>query len=156
MPSKSARQHRLMEAVAHNAAFAKTVGMAQKVGRDFVAADKAAGKFPAKEPKMAKKSPNESSAMAGGAGMSPRKAMASGKTGGAGFDVEPFHEMNGGMAHPDHAAHTGMKGAMEDGDRGAGPGVHHTKGRMPAQAAPDHGPHHPGGHGMHFNRDAKA
>ena len=40
MPSKSPSQHRLMEAVAHNPAFAKKVGIAQKVGKEFVKADK--------------------------------------------------------------------------------------------------------------------
>jgi hypothetical protein len=40
MPSKSKKQHNLMEAVAHNAAFAKKVGIPQKVGKDFAAADK--------------------------------------------------------------------------------------------------------------------
>lgn len=39
MPSKSAKQHRLMEAVAHNPEFAKKVGIPQKVGKDFAAAD---------------------------------------------------------------------------------------------------------------------
>jgi len=39
MPSKSAKQHRLMEAVAHSAKFAKKVGIPQKVGKDFAAAD---------------------------------------------------------------------------------------------------------------------
>jgi len=41
MPSKSKSQHRLMEAVAHNPAFAKKVGIPQSVGKDFAAADKA-------------------------------------------------------------------------------------------------------------------
>ena len=40
MPSKSPSQHRLMEAVAHNPAFAKKVGIAQKVGKEFAEADK--------------------------------------------------------------------------------------------------------------------
>lgn len=40
MPSKSASQHRLMEAVAHNPGFAKKVGIPQSVGKDFAAADK--------------------------------------------------------------------------------------------------------------------
>ena len=40
MPSKSGRQHRLMELVAHNPAAAKRVGIKQSVGKDFVAADK--------------------------------------------------------------------------------------------------------------------
>lgn len=45
MPSVSAKQHRFMEAVAHNPAFAKKAGVPQKVGKEFAAADKAkAGK----------------------------------------------------------------------------------------------------------------
>jgi hypothetical protein len=41
MPSKSPSQHRLMEAVAHNPAFAKKVGIPTKVGKDFAKADEA-------------------------------------------------------------------------------------------------------------------
>lgn len=40
MPSKTKAQHNLMEAVAHNPAFAKKTGIPQSVGKDFVAADK--------------------------------------------------------------------------------------------------------------------
>ena len=40
MPSTSKKQHNLMEAVAHNAAFAKKVGIPQSVGKDFSKADK--------------------------------------------------------------------------------------------------------------------
>jgi hypothetical protein len=40
MPSKSPSQHRLMEAVAHNPAFAKKVGIPTKVGKEFSKADK--------------------------------------------------------------------------------------------------------------------
>lgn len=40
MPSKSAAQHRLMQAVAHSPTFAKKVGIPQSVGSDFVRADK--------------------------------------------------------------------------------------------------------------------
>lgn len=40
MPSKSPAQHRLMEAVAHNPAFAKKVDIPQKVGKEFAKADK--------------------------------------------------------------------------------------------------------------------
>ena len=40
MPSKSKAQHNLMAGVAHNAAFAKKVGIPQSVGRDFSEADK--------------------------------------------------------------------------------------------------------------------
>ena len=40
MPSVSRKQHNLMEAVAHNPAFAKKVGIKQSVGKEFAAADK--------------------------------------------------------------------------------------------------------------------
>ena len=40
MPSVSGKQHRFMEAVAHNAAFAKKVGVPQSVGKEFSKADK--------------------------------------------------------------------------------------------------------------------
>ena len=40
MPSKSKKQHNLMEAVAHSSAFAKKVGIPQSVGKEFAAADK--------------------------------------------------------------------------------------------------------------------
>jgi hypothetical protein len=43
MPSKSPAQHRLMEAVAHNKKFATQVGIPQRVGREFAAADAAKG-----------------------------------------------------------------------------------------------------------------
>jgi hypothetical protein len=40
MPSKSAKQARMMAAVAHNPGFAKKVGIPQSVGKDFNKADK--------------------------------------------------------------------------------------------------------------------
>jgi hypothetical protein len=40
MPSKSKKQHNLMEAVAHSKKFAKKVGIPMSVGKDFVEADK--------------------------------------------------------------------------------------------------------------------
>ena len=40
MPSISKKQHNFMEAVAHNAAFAKKAGVPQSVGKDFATADK--------------------------------------------------------------------------------------------------------------------
>lgn len=43
MPSKSAKQARLMAAVAHNPAFAKKVGISQKVGKEFNRADAGTG-----------------------------------------------------------------------------------------------------------------
>ena len=44
MPSKSSKQHRLMELVAHDPAAAKRLKIPQSVGRDFVEADKSEGK----------------------------------------------------------------------------------------------------------------
>ena len=41
MPSKSPAQARLMQAVAHNPAFAKKVGIPVSVGQEFSAADHA-------------------------------------------------------------------------------------------------------------------
>jgi hypothetical protein len=43
MPSTSKKQHNFMAAVANNPAFAKKAGVPQSVGKDFTAADKAAG-----------------------------------------------------------------------------------------------------------------
>jgi len=40
VPSVSAKQHRFMEAVAHNPSFAKKAGVPQSVGKDFSNADK--------------------------------------------------------------------------------------------------------------------
>jgi len=40
VPSHSAKQHRFMEAVAHNPSFAKKVGVPQSVGKEFAKADK--------------------------------------------------------------------------------------------------------------------
>jgi hypothetical protein len=40
MPSTSAKQHKFMEAIAHNPGFAKKVGVPQSVGKDFSNADK--------------------------------------------------------------------------------------------------------------------
>lgn len=104
---------------------------------------------------MAKSKDNpgeEASEMAGAAGMSPRKRMAGAASGGN-FGVRSYAEDHGGMGmHPDHKAHTGMKGHMEDGDRAAGPAIHHTRHHHPAQAAPMHGPHHVNGYGNHHNK----
>lgn len=40
MPSKTAKQHKLMMAVAHSPEFAKKVGIPVSVGKEFVKADK--------------------------------------------------------------------------------------------------------------------
>lgn len=41
MPSKSRKQAKLMQAAAHNPAFAKKVGVPVKVAKEFASADKA-------------------------------------------------------------------------------------------------------------------
>lgn len=43
MPSESPKQARLMAGVAHSPAFAKKVGIPQKVGKEFNRADKGTG-----------------------------------------------------------------------------------------------------------------
>ena len=43
MPSKSAAQHRFMEAIAHSPSFARKAGVPQSVGKDFAKADDKAG-----------------------------------------------------------------------------------------------------------------
>lgn len=48
MPSKSKAQHDLMEAVAHDPAFARKAGIPQSVGEEFSEADKAARRYGAK------------------------------------------------------------------------------------------------------------
>ena len=107
-----------------------------------------------KDPPM--KSKSHEDGMAGEKGMSPRKAMASGLVKGGNFGAESYDKMNDGTGpHPDHTAHTGMKPHLADHERATPPAIHHTKGHHPAQAAPRHGPHHPGGHGLHFNRDGE-
>ena len=45
MPSKSAKQARTMAAAAHNPKFAKSVGIPQKVAKEFNKADKGTGKI---------------------------------------------------------------------------------------------------------------
>lgn len=40
MPSKSKKQHDLMQAVAHSVEFAKKVGIPQSVGREYMREDK--------------------------------------------------------------------------------------------------------------------
>ncbi len=44
MPSKSQSQHKLMNAAAHNKAFAEKVGVPTKVAKEFAEADKERGK----------------------------------------------------------------------------------------------------------------
>lgn len=43
MPSKSKKQHKFMEAIAHSPKFAREAGVPQSVGKDFAKADDRAG-----------------------------------------------------------------------------------------------------------------
>jgi hypothetical protein len=72
MPSTSKKQHKFMEAVAHNPAFAKKAGVPQSVGKDFSNADK--GKTFKRGGDMATKKANPFMEM-----IAKKKAMASGK-----------------------------------------------------------------------------
>lgn len=85
--------------------------------------------------------------MGGGAMMSPRKAIASGMGPGAGnFGVGSFETDCQKSCTP---AATPERATLADNSRGIGSPVSRKGGGHPAQAAPDHGPTHPGGHGMH-------
>jgi hypothetical protein len=54
MPSKSKQQHDLMQAVAHDKELSEKTEIPREVAKEFVAADKAAGKFqPKQKPKSA-------------------------------------------------------------------------------------------------------
>ena len=57
MPSTSVKQHRFMEAVAHNPAFAKKAGVPQSVGKDFSEADKGRKFMKGGDMKMSKRIP---------------------------------------------------------------------------------------------------
>ena len=65
MPSISAKQHRFMEAVANNSAFAKKAGVPQSVGKDFSAADKGRKFQKGGATMMSKKVPMKSSSKGG-------------------------------------------------------------------------------------------
>ena len=63
MPSTSKKQHKFMETVAHNPAFAKKVRVPQSVGKDFLTADKGR-KFSKGGDTMAKMNPGFMAMMA--------------------------------------------------------------------------------------------
>ncbi len=130
MPSHSAKQHKFMEAVAHNPSFAKKAGVPQSVGKDFSNADK--GKTFSRGGDM-----KESKAMVGKemAFMKKKKAPASMikhekaemmgmKKGGAAKKM-----MGGGMAY----AKGGSASSRADGiaQRGKTKGKMLNKGGMP-------------------------
>ena len=55
MPSKSAKQARLMAAAAHDPAFARKVGVPQKVAKEFNRADTGGGLLRFKKPSRKRK-----------------------------------------------------------------------------------------------------
>lgn len=83
-------------------------------------------------------------------GMSPRKAMASEKSPGN-FGVETVLK---GTPHPD--VQSASRGEMADNSRGVGMPVGGSKSMMPAQGAPDHGPHYVGGMGAGWDREGRS
>lgn len=137
-----------MAAIEHNAAFAHKVGVPQSVGREFRNADRAAGIF--RNLGKGHSMDNGNMGQPGNAGgMSQRKVMAGAGKGGN-MGVEPMERANRHAGeHPDHTAHTGMKGAMADHERATPPGIARGKGDHGMQAAPDHGPHHHKGYNQH-------
>jgi hypothetical protein len=54
MPSKSEKQHKMMEAVAHSKKFADKVGVPQKVGKEYAKADERKKADPKPEKKESK------------------------------------------------------------------------------------------------------
>jgi hypothetical protein len=125
MPSTSKKQHNFMEAIAHNKAFAKKVHIPQKVGEDFVNADKGKkfkeGGTMKHEKKMASGGMNPmAAAMMMKAARKPRAAapaaMPAAPMGGMGMK-------HGGKAHhEDHhhhmkMAHHHLKMAMKAGGK---------------------------------------
>jgi hypothetical protein len=133
MPSHSKKQHDFMEAIAHNKAFAKKVGVPQKVGQDFSNADK--GKHFSKggdmkhEKKMAMGGMSPRAAALMGA-MAPKRrtmaapmapAMAPGmKHGGKAAHHEDHH-------HHMKMAHHHLKMAMKAGGKTMEKGEPHSK-----------------------------
>jgi len=122
MPSSSAKQHRFMEAVAHNPAFAKKAGVPQSVGKEFSNADK--GKTFKKGGDMATKMDPKMMAMMAAkkrGAMAPAKPAAPAPTGGMGMMKK------GGMAVKKMAA-GGLSSGHKAADGVASKGK--TKGMM--------------------------
>ena len=112
MPSSSKKQHNFMEAVAHNAAFAKKAGVPQSVGKDFSSADK--GRKFSKGGDMKKMSTGGSTI--GKTGVSERKGMTTEKMGKV--------TAGGKRAHGEHSVQTkGLTRGKNMGDSGKSVGI---------------------------------
>jgi hypothetical protein len=83
-----------------------------------------------------------------GGNMNAHKAMAGAGSSGS-FGVDKLPSSTDKVKNP-HGS-IGENGAMADSERGIGAPVARGKGQYPAQAHPDHGPHHDT-----FNRGGKA
>ena len=102
MPTTSKKQHKFMEAVAHNPSFAKKVGVPQSVGQDFSNADKGktfkrGGEMATKmDPKMmAMMMAKKKAAMGGGGARPPAPPM------GGGMGMKKGGMAGGGMPMKD-------------------------------------------------------
>jgi hypothetical protein len=114
-----------MELVDHDPAAARRLGIPQSVGRDFVQADKAAGKHFAGARHMD--------------GIRQHKRMAMGESIGADSGFESLHGKHHKHMDRDNGTDHRTGG---DGERSARPPIEHSKGKHPATAHSDHGPHH--------------
>jgi len=130
MPSTSKKQHNFMEAVAHNPAFAKKVGVSQKVGEHFSKADTGRkfnqGGTMKHEKKMAAGGLNPmAAAMMMKAARKPRAAAA--------MPAAPMGMKHGGKAHHEEhhhhmkMAHHHLKMAMKMGGKTMEKGEPHSK-----------------------------
>ena len=108
MPSTSKKQHNFMAAIANNKAFAEKVHIPQKVGRDFMEADKGK-KFKKGGDTMATMTP--AMARRAAAMMAARQAMA---------PAAPMGMKNGGMKKMAKGGETmGPKSMSEDIEKGS-------------------------------------
>jgi hypothetical protein len=129
MPSTSKKQHNFMEAVAHNPAFAKKVGVSQKVGEHFSKADTGRKFNQGGTMKHEKK-------MAAG-GLNPMAAAmmmrAARKPRAAAMPAAPMGMKHGGKAHHEEhhhhmkMAHHHLKMAMKMGGKTMEKGEPHSK-----------------------------
>jgi hypothetical protein len=112
MPSSSKKQHNFMEAVAHNAAFAKKAGVPQSVGKDFSNADK--GRKFSKGGDMKKMAKGGDTTMSNP--MRERKGMTMEKMGAV--------KAGGKRAHGEHSIQTkGLTRGKNMGDSGKSVGI---------------------------------
>ena len=112
MPSKSAKQHRFMAAIANSPAFAKKVDVPQSVGKDFTTADKGR-KFSKGGDMATKMNPGFMAMMAKKKGMQEgsKADMASDKKQMMGMKKGGFTPSSMGESHPGEAGGT-KKGGM--------------------------------------------